>query len=101
PATPDTHPLSLHDALPIFTHSPVPRHQQPPWERGPYLLLQNVLAGTGGQMAPKGLKWTQIKSGLDPCPLCFSRTPLARGASDLRSEEHTSELQSLAYLVCR
>src|SRR2546423_2433180 len=27
------------------------------------------------------------------------RRPLRRG--DLRSEEHTSELQSLAYLVCR
>src|SRR5687767_15266637 len=26
---------------------------------------------------------------------------LARKKSDLRSEEHTSELQSLAYLVCR
>src|SRR5205823_12995112 len=26
---------------------------------------------------------------------------IAGGGSDLRSEEHTSELQSLAYLVCR
>src|SRR2546425_6063891 len=26
---------------------------------------------------------------------------LGRGANRLRSEEHTSELQSLAYLVCR
>src|SRR3989441_3572413 len=26
---------------------------------------------------------------------------LAHGTDDLRSEEHTSELQSLAYLVCR
>src|SRR2546425_8410648 len=36
------------------------------------------------------------------CPLCFV-TPMRRGPSDsrARSEEHTSELQSLAYLVCR
>src|SRR2546425_3994408 len=27
--------------------------------------------------------------------------PAARRLDDLRSEEHTSELQSLAYLVCR
>src|SRR5205823_12485351 len=29
------------------------------------------------------------------------RTASARGSSIKRSEEHTSELQSLAYLVCR
>src|SRR3989441_8940672 len=30
-----------------------------------------------------------------------ARERIASGASRLRSEEHTSELQSLAYLVCR
>src|SRR2546425_4618416 len=29
------------------------------------------------------------------------RAPLRRGLGEARSEEHTSELQSLAYLVCR
>src|SRR3989441_6479768 len=29
------------------------------------------------------------------------RIPLAHRREDFRSEEHTSELQSLAYLVCR
>src|SRR2546425_6764998 len=35
---------------------------------------------------------------------CAARTPNPKLASDMtapRSEEHTSELQSLAYLVCR
>src|SRR3989441_9486120 len=32
---------------------------------------------------------------------CGGRRDLALRAADLRSEEHTSELQSLAYLVCR
>src|ERR1041384_2670313 len=31
----------------------------------------------------------------------FSRSLLRRSLRDIRSEEHTSELQSLAYLVCR
>src|SRR2546425_1431291 len=34
------------------------------------------------------------------CPLAFSQPFLLHGGS-ARSEEHTSELQSLAYLVCR
>src|SRR2546425_9610037 len=34
-------------------------------------------------------------------PLRRGPTPLHRVALDVRSEEHTSELQSLAYLVCR
>src|SRR5687767_15493608 len=33
--------------------------------------------------------------------LCRTDPDLAKGARGLRSEEHTSELQSLAYLVCR
>src|SRR2546425_5175963 len=40
-----------------------------------------------------------------PLPLwfCWARHPLRRNAflCLIRSEEHTSELQSLAYLVCR
>src|SRR2546425_7689380 len=34
-------------------------------------------------------------------PLVGERGPLAPRAAGARSEEHTSELQSLAYLVCR
>src|SRR2546425_9692273 len=34
-------------------------------------------------------------------PLCPCRPLHARVAVKIRSEEHTSELQSLAYLVCR
>src|SRR2546425_4195266 len=32
---------------------------------------------------------------------CDPRSPWQRGSNENRSEEHTSELQSLAYLVCR
>src|SRR5205823_10446381 len=37
----------------------------------------------------------------DRNPRCAARPRSARGRAAHRSEEHTSELQSLAYLVCR
>src|SRR2546425_3603422 len=45
----------------------------------------------GGSRTPKGL-WVRLP------PLAPAWSEAERGA---RSEEHTSELQSLAYLVCR
>src|SRR5205823_14803971 len=78
PPTPEIYTLSLHDALPIFG-----------------------LPATAIRIAP--LRWIRRQI---PTMLLISR-PLSRPiASPLiplleRSEEHTSELQSLAYLVCR
>src|SRR5687767_15767692 len=40
-----------------------------------------------------------VNPGKNPCCAGFSQVPFTR--RHLRSEEHTSELQSLAYLVCR
>src|SRR2546425_12893869 len=72
-ATTEIYTLSLHDALPI----------SPAWERGrrrrrPARVLPADTATTASH-------------GPRPAPR------RSRG----RSEEHTSELQSLAYLVCR
>src|SRR2546425_4328274 len=39
--------------------------------------------------------------GTVPCPLGRTARRSAAGPAAGRSEEHTSELQSLAYLVCR
>src|SRR3712207_8074178 len=72
-ATTEIYTLSLHDALPISPGRPTPRR---------------------------------------PRPLCPSRRPArsrghpgrrlpGRGRDRSRSEEHTSELQSRQYLVCR
>src|SRR6185437_16723031 len=45
---------------------------------------------------------TLFRSHLLPdSPLGDPVTDLCNGSGDLRSEEHTSELQSLAYLLCR
>src|SRR3712207_7264881 len=73
--------LSLHDALPIFSHQ------------------QGALAGRDalGHAPPERI-----------CPLPRQRRHEADGGpaldavdQDPRSEEHTSELQSRQYLVCR
>src|SRR5687767_15325047 len=75
--TPEIYTLSLHDALPICSAL-----APPPSPRTP---------------AP-----TPAASGTSSVP----RTPSPAAGdgvlgTDDRSEEHTSELQSLAYLVCR
>src|SRR5205823_5664082 len=41
------------------------------------------------------------RGGAQPPAPSRERNPATRRAPDTRSEEHTSELQSLAYLVCR
>src|SRR5437879_10053438 len=70
--------LSLHDALPI-------------WGRG------------GGSSIPSTAPRTS--SAASPCGRRSSRwsttAPRCSASSPTRSEEHTSELQSPMYLVCR
>src|SRR5205823_12557583 len=79
PATTEIYTLSLHDALPIL----VVHGRDAP--RGPRAVARDAPA------APRGDR---------------ARGRLHEGPRDdarrlRRSEEHTSELQSLAYLVCR
>src|SRR5205823_14852458 len=92
-STPAFYTLSLHDALPIFQVLHVGLGQRgavlgAPQDRilGPpqvARLVQRDEAGLGGPLAPR------VDGGV-------AQRPVHR-----RSEEHTSELQSLAYLVCR
>src|SRR3712207_7251144 len=75
-ATTEIYTLSLHDALPICTL------QRPSWRRVTFSwwrdLLQSLFIST------------------------YAVGGMALGAAlHLRSEEHTSELQSRQYLVCR
>src|SRR2546423_11184032 len=75
-ATTEIYTLSLHDALPIFNG------------RGPTGFGNATWNGLGGITSSKASTPAQGLGGT--------------GDGDLgRSEEHTSELQSLAYLVCR
>src|SRR2546425_3444721 len=76
-ATTEIYTLSLHDALPISHQTRLPTH------------VEDTHGGGKGSPAALG----RAQKGPQP------RHHADR--EDLRSEEHTSELQSLAYLVCR
>src|SRR5205823_15135810 len=78
-ATPQIYTLSLHDALPILDC----RSCAPP---GHHAQNETGTASTTDAHPPTA----------PPCS-CVCRP----ADEHLRSEEHTSELQSLAYLVCR
>src|SRR3712207_7946570 len=77
-ATTEIYTLSLHDALPISIETP----------EGPNIGLIGSLA-TYGRINPFGFVETpyrKVENGI---------------VTEDRSEEHTSELQSRQYLVCR
>src|SRR3712207_7853940 len=81
-ATTEIYTLSLHDALPILR--PVPRG----WPAGPALQQRAGLCQR--HVLRRVRKRGGRRQGV-PAPLVCQR----------RSEEHTSELQSRQYLVCR
>src|SRR3712207_7777990 len=79
PATTEIYTLSLHDALPICLAPRVNRHvARPPHRHG---VEQPAVAPL--------------------VPRHHQPQPAAVAQRDERSEEHTSELQSRQYLVCR
>src|SRR5205823_12610817 len=82
-ATPEIYTLSLHDALPICGRLPRFLRMVVSWRRVPE-----------AQLAESDLV-ARLRAG-EPTALGELYTRFAA-----RSEEHTSELQSLAYLVCR
>src|SRR2546423_14516037 len=73
-ATTEIYTLSLHDALPIY---PVPC--------SPYAAAKGAASGYARMFGA----------------LYQTKVVMAKISMVYRSEEHTSELQSLAYLVCR
>src|SRR5205823_13046328 len=89
PATIQISTLSLHDALPISAVEPV-------------LLLAEVMRHSPHRVASEidvaDVGGVAAHGDVRPRP---HDEPLRTGVPPRRSEEHTSELQSLAYLVCR
>src|SRR3712207_9144729 len=83
-ATTEIYTLSLHDALPILGRVHV--------------------RGAGGKLAGAGIDalvhraYAQVLAARAHGPLVDAEQP---GQAPVRSEEHTSELQSRQYLVCR
>src|SRR5205814_4924375 len=88
PATTVTYSLSLHDALPILA---AVREQSR--ERGVegFMLKHHAARYGSGRTKAEGTWW---KWKIDP--LSVDAVLIMK-----RSEEHTSELQSLRHLVCR
>src|SRR5437764_4161213 len=82
PPPTEIYTLSLHDALPIYARGRMAgASRAAPRRDGPELRDSGVRTATGTARAPR---------------LRGASSALAR-----RSEEHTSELQSPMYLVCR
>src|SRR2546425_6881423 len=95
PAPTEIYPLSLHDPLPIFT--PQPLHLAEPVQhdrRRDRVQPRGELRLPPKRAEPLEGAHEGVLREL-PGQLVVARQAVGR------SEEHTSELQSLAYLVCR
>src|SRR3712207_8903861 len=86
-ATTEIYTLSLHDALPILTSGAIARGMR----------LMEL------PMRPSAMEELQAASAVGQGKLyrTYDELLAARGVPTARSEEHTSELQSRQYLVCR
>src|SRR5437773_2718079 len=89
PATPQRHPLSLHDALPIWLRTHSGGSGYPPRDRRS--------AGRAHRAAIQ--RASRVREG--QLPLSAGCPGAPRCQLPRRSEEHTSELQSHHDLVCR
>src|SRR5205823_14584094 len=92
--------LSLHDALPILVAMPYTLLDQPALDEELPLCVERGAGVVIGAPFASGILARGAASGATygyapPNPEILDRT------RRIRSEEHTSELQSLAYLVCR
>src|SRR3712207_8862994 len=80
-ATTEIYTLSLHDALPIWSSTARTRSRRP---ASPTCRRVSTRRGAGSSSRTPPASW-----------------PESSRPSRVRSEEHTSELQSRQYLVCR
>src|SRR3712207_7354852 len=92
-ATTEIYTLSLHDALPISDDERVP----PGVRRGRGVPRPARLRDDGRHPRKPRLPERRIRPLRGP----LRRPELRRARERRRSEEHTSELQSRQYLVCR
>src|SRR5205823_11300729 len=100
PPTTDFYTLSLHDALPILIEDKVKRRRLLLEQCQPRALPNLCLQAATAQRALN----SAIGEKKRLRPFFLRARPLHSRddrQSKRRSEEHTSELQSLAYLVCR
>src|SRR5205823_15135204 len=98
--SPERYTLSLHDALPIFAHATASHPERTHGRQSSSGIRSST--GNRGDFSPRPFHQRS------DCAARARRILLLRlrlyemaQAHHARSEEHTSELQSLAYLVCR
>src|SRR5438045_6711633 len=90
PAAPASHTLSLHDALPICFRPPTAI---------PFRSRAAPTATCGSPSRARRGSAASRRPASSPSLRC--RAPTRAALRGDRSEEHTSELQSLRHLVCR
>src|SRR5205823_7441736 len=96
-----TYTLSLHDALPIFTDLKTDA-QKKGWSDVIHSFVTDeisMVSGCTGAAKVQFIDPLVRDLGNDRRTISWPAFPISLLAQ--RSEEHTSELQSLAYLVCR
>src|SRR5205823_11001076 len=91
PAPTQIYALSLHDALPIYTAITT---------GGVYKVPQCVQDVVSSMYYARNINFNKYNPG-DRIPFTLFLDNEVYNMYIRRSEEHTSELQSLAYLVCR
>src|SRR5690349_21980457 len=89
PATTEIYTLSLHDALPIYARQNLQK------------ALEQLRKQEQKQQKPQQQKQQQKKHEPKPQPSKLTKEDADNKLRALRSEEHTSELQSRRDLVCR
>src|SRR5207244_8538581 len=97
PAPPDIYPLSLHDALPISC-SPYLRLVRAHYEHGTGDMPQDRIGHTAQDRASNAS--AAVARHCDQVDALLADV-IDDGFRRVRSEEHTSELQSPDHLVCR
>src|SRR5205823_10070522 len=100
PQTPAIYPLSLHDALPICV---TPDRKVSGEDRKASAAPAPRTSLTAPLRHESIAAWIRSWSGRVRMPSASIASAEPRSERNIagRSEEHTSELQSLAYLVCR
>src|SRR5205814_9752183 len=100
PPITDTSTLSLHDALPIFIHTNTVEGFYSIFKRGMKGVYQHCKEKhLHRYLAEFDFRYSyRIRLGYDDA---MRAELVAAGIKGKRSEEHTSELQSLRHLVCR
>src|SRR5205814_9620287 len=100
-STPDTYTLSLHDALPISASAKIVAEAGFPVVATASAAISAMLGYPDGEGAPWQEMFAAAGRVARAVPVPVTVDAEAGYGMEPRSEEHTSELQSLRHLVCR